>query len=1114
MKKEINMNSIKYVFQLVLICLPLFVFGQVNSKPSLITGRVYSAEGGELIGVHVLEIDKTNRIVSATITDFSGNFSLGIKNPDNSLTIKYVGYKTVVLPIGSKTRFEVKIEESTQIAEVVVSANKMYSDGTFAIPQREISGAVQKINTKEFEGLSVSSIDDALQGRIAGLDIVGNSGNLGSGSTLRIRGTSSINSNAEPLIVVNDVPFENNISTSFDYTTANQEQFANLLNISPDDIEEILVLKDGASAAIWGSRGANGVISIKTKKGIKGPTRVQYSYRFSGKMQPAGLEMLSGNDYTMMMKQAYFNSYQNEADANKPEFNYNPSFSEYENFNNNTNWVKAITQYGITHDHNITLSGGEDKIRFRMSLGYYDESGTIIQQNLRRLTGRTNLEYQVSDRIKFTTDFSITQTNNHKNLAYDVGDSYNTENLLSMAYRKMPNVSIYEQDQFGNNTSNFYNIPQSSTLDASQRDLLNPVALAYLGKNNEKNLRIIPTFRLQYDILDPNITTLRYNGYVSFDVDNQGISRFLPREVTSKNWDDETVNRSYGKDAESMSIYADQNITWVPKIGEDHDLMLYASWQLSTVNSRSQEFEESGLASSVITDPTVPGNERSFRNGFGQRRTMGLLGRVHYTYMSRYILDLSLRRDADTRFGSNNRWGNFPATSIKWILSDEDFMASTQSWLSELGIRAGYGVVGNTPSRDYLYYSRYDGDWGSYGNNYIDISTVKPTSVMLANLKWEKSTSKNLGFDMSLFDYKCNIDFNVYKKRTEDLLFENQSIPGSSGFSSLDYINAGVMDNTGWEFNFSTNKLLKTKEWTFDVNLNLSNYMNEIISLSQTFLNAYNSNFSYTNGTYLSRLQEGNALGSIYGFRYKGVYQYDKYVAGREGTSPVARNAAGDVIADSKGNPFPMHFAYGTTSSYVFRGGDAIYEDINHDGSIDELDIVYLGNSNPKVNGGFGATIKYKNFSVNTFFNFRYGNKILNKARMDAENMMTNNNQSVAVNWRWRKDGDVTEIPRALYNYGFNSLGSDRYVEDGSFLRLKYLTFSYELEKKMLKELKLNQMNFYLTLNNLVTFTKYTGVDPEVSINMNPGYGLIGVSTDNNKTPRAQYFTFGVTVVL
>ena len=1105
------MNKLKYILPILLICLPTFLFGQADQ--SVITGNVFSDLDGGLVGVQVLEIDKNDRAISATTTDFSGNFSLQIKNSSNKLRIVYVGFNTQNLPIGSKRKFDIKLEENTILDEVVITAKAMHSDGTFSIPQREVSGAVQRLNTAELQGVSVPSIDDALQGRIAGLDIVGNSGNLGSGSTLRIRGTTSINSNSEPLIVVNDVPYENNITSSFDYSTADQEQYANLLNINPDDIEEITVLKDGASAAIWGSKGANGVICIRTKKGVKGPTRVQYSYRFSGNKQPKGLKMLNGDDYTMMMKQAYFNPKQDEAAAtNKPEFNYDPTFSEYENFNNNTDWVDAITQYGFTHDHNLVVSGGGDKANFRASFGYYTQSGTVIKQNLDRITSRMNFEYSVSDRMRFSTDFAITYTDNKKNLASDVGDAYNTENLLSMAYRKMPNVSIYQQDSRGNDTDDFYTILQSSQLDASQRDLLNPVALANLATNNEKNVRIMPKFSLRYDILDPNESMFRYNGYISFDYENRDNLRFLPREVTTKSWSDETVNRSYGNESESLSIYSDQNLTYSPTLGDKHSLMLYASWQLSTVNSQYQEFQRYGLASSETTDPTLPGFDKTFKNGSEERRTMGLLGRVHYTFLERYILDLSIRRDADTRFGPNNRWGNFPAVSAKWIMSDESFMESTKSWLSEFGVRVSYGVVGNAPNKNYLYFSRYNGDWGDYGNNYIDIPTVKPTSVKLADLKWETSTSYNLGFDLSLFNFKYNMDFNVYRKRTKDLLFENQSIPSSSGFSSLEFINGGTMDNNGWEFNLTTNRMIKSGDWTFDVNLNLSNYVNEMVSLSQTFVNAYNTEFTYENGKYLSRIQEGNSLGSIYGFRYKGVYQYDKYVEGREGTSPFARDESGNVITDSNGNPVPMYFAYGTTSAHVFRGGDAIYEDINHDGSIDELDIVYLGNSNPKLNGGFGATLRYKNFSMNAFFNFRYGNKILNKARMNAENMYNDDNQSVAVNWRWRKDGDITEMPRALYKYGYNWLPSDRYVEDGSFLRFKQLTFGYDFDKNAIKSLNLNQLNLYLTLNNLVTFTKYNGVDPEISPNMNPAYGLIGVSEDNSKTPRAQYFTLGVTV--
>ncbi len=1118
----------KYIFLIILFCLPTLSFGQ---EKLIITGNVSSEMDGEIIGAHVLEVDKNDRTISATVTDYSGNFSLDIKNPNNNLQVRYVGYKKVTLPIGSKRVFNINMESSTELTEVVVKGKAMHSDGTFAIPQREISGAVQKINTKEFQGLSVASIDDALQGRIAGLDIVGNSGNLGSGSTLRIRGTSSINANSQPLIVVNDVPFENNLSTTFDFTTANQEQYANLLSISPDDIEEITVLKDGSSAAIWGSRGANGVISIKTKRGAKGPTKVQYSYRFSGKRQPKGIEMLNGDDYTMMMKQAYFNPRQDENAVNgRPEYNYVPTFSAYEQFNNNTDWVDAVSQYGITNDQNLTVSGGGEKARFRISLGYFDETGVVIEQRLKRYTTRMSLDYYVSTRIKFGSEFAVTYIDNNKNYARDGSDTYNTENLLTMAYKKMPNVSIYEQDAYGNDTKFFYAIPQRypdinprtgsfyEELPSSQKDLLNPVALAKLATNDEKKVSIEPTLSLQYDILDPNESLLRYKGYVAFKIENQDLYRFLPREVTSYDWNHRWVNNAYNRESEAVTVQSDQNLTWTPKLTEQHDLTLYGSWQFSTVNSRDQEFETYGIPSSENMDPTVPGNRIALKNPVEQRRTMAFLARLHYAFKERYILDMSFRRDADSRFGNNNRWGNFPAISGKWIASDETFMESTKSWMSELGFRAGYGVTGNPPNYNYLYFSRYDGRWGDQGGRYIDLSTIKPTSVQLADLRWERISSFNAGIDLSLFDFKYTANFNVYKRKTEDLLYPGQSIPSSSGFGSLAYVNAGRMDNTGWELYLSTNKMLKFNDWTIDVNLNLSNQVNKIISLSESYLNSYNKEFNYRNGpdSYMSRIQEGNALGSIYGFRYKGVYQYDKYDPDFSGTSPYARDPSGNVILDNNGNPVPMYFGYGTgTPNYRFRGGDAIYEDINHDGTIDELDIVYLGNSNPKVSGGFGATVRYKNFTMNAFFVFRSGGKILNRARMEAEGMYNNNNQSIAVNWRWRKEGDLREIPRALYDFGgttYNSLASDRYVEDGSFLRFKYLTFIYDFDREMLKPLKLSQLNLSLSLNNLLTFTKYTGVDPEISPNMNPNDGLLGVSTDKNSTPRAQYFTLGVTV--
>lgn len=1072
----------------------------------VITGHVGETDG-DIIGGSIIEQDKNGRIVSSTVTDLNGNFSLSIKNPDNKLKVSYIGYKTILTNIKDKRRFDLTmIDDSHVVQEVQVTAKRLHNDGTFPIPEREVSGATQSINMKAFEGMSVASVDDALQGRIAGLDIVANSGDLGSGSSLRVRGTTSINSNSNPLILLNDIPFDSNLDASFDYNNATNDQFASLLSISPSDIEDITVLKDGAACAIWGSRGANGIISIHTKKGVTGPTRVSYSYRFSGSWQPAGIKMLNGDDYTMLMKQAYFNRNQDESECNIPEFNYDPTFSEYQQYNNNTDWVKEVSQFGLTHDHSLAVSGGGTKAKFRASLGYYSQTGTVIEQKMDRLSTRMNLEYQVSDRLKFISDFSMTYTDNNKN--YEQSYQGGNIGLLDNAYRKMPNLTVYRKDQYGNLTDTYYNIREDAHISSEQKELLNPVALAHLAKNVQKNMRIIPTLRIQYDFIEPSdYQRLRYNGYITFDIENNKYNKFLPKEIVPKSWLNTDINRAEDQEQEGLTIMTDQNITWQPNFGKNHSLMLYGSWQLTSGSSQYQQFQTYGSASEAIGSGTAGANQSYTASGSAQWRSMAVLGRMHYALLGRYILDGTIRWDGSSRFGSNNRWGCFPSVSGKWIISDEKFLASCKSWLSEFSIRGGWGVTGNQPNYEYLYFARYNGSWSTGGNNYNGTATIKPSSIKLDDLKWERSSSYNLGFNLALFDNRVVTDINIYHRRTTDLLFENQSIPSSTGFGSISYINAGTMDNNGWELNIYTNNLIKAGKWVIDFNGNLSNYNNTIKDLDDNVLASYNGDFDYNNGSYLSRVQVGNSFGSIYGFRYKGVYQYDKYVEGRSGTCPVVRDAQGNVIKDSYGEAVPMYFAYGTTNARKFRGGDAIYEDINHDGTIDELDIVYLGNCNPKINGGFGFTVKYnKRLSLNAFFNFRYGNKVINYARMYAENMYSNDNQSIAVNWRWRKDGDLTEMPRALYQDGRNWLGSDRFVEDGSFLRFKQLTLNYTFDQKMLKSFGLNQLGLSFTLNNILTFTKYTGVDPEISPNNQ------GICADYSKTPRSKYFTLGVTV--
>ncbi|NCB68932.1 MAG: SusC/RagA family TonB-linked outer membrane protein [Bacteroidia bacterium] len=1088
MKELVN----KILILLAISLSALSVFAQ-NASDNIIRGKVYSALEGGLIGANVIEIDQNNRIYSSAVTDYNGDFSMKIKNTANKLKVSYVGYNTQVVSIGTKRVFNFNMVDAMTIKEVTISAKKTTNNGTLDIPTREISMAMQTISTKEFEGLSVVSVDDALQGRISGLDIVSNSGDAGSGSSMRIRGITSINSSSEPLIVLNGVIFETPAAADFEFATANQEQFADLLSVNVDDIESITVLKDAASTAVWGSRGANGVISIVTKKGIRGKTRVQYSYRFSGAVQPRGMKMLTGDDYTMLLKESYFNPTQSDRTANIRELNYDPTFSEYENFNNNTDWVKAVTQFGSTHDHYVQLSGGGDRARFLVSGGYYNQTGSVIGQNLKRYSTRINLDYNVSDRIRFSSEFSFTDTNNKQN--YD--------GLLGIAYRIMPNMSIYAQDAQGNNTDRYYKmLPNASNQLDDQKDLRNPVASANLATKLTRSVRILPTFRIQYDLLDPQETMLRYKAYVSFDVNNGSTYSFLPKELSTSNWTGGDINASNTYDNRNLSISTDNNLTWIPKIkNKDHSVMLYGSFQLGTNSSRYQSISAYGTPTGPITGATAGGNINNFSTGPGQGRWMAYMFMAHYVLFDKYVADITVRRDGSTKFGDDRKWGTFPGLSFAWNIADEKFMDFSDKWLSTFKLRPSWGITGNQPGGEYLFYSLY-----SAYSSYVDIPTIRPENIQLTDLRWEKVSSFNYGIDLGFLEDSYTMDFNYYSKRTEDMLFANLAIPSTAGYGSLSYQNAGIMDNIGWELNMNANKIIRAGDFSMGVSLNFSNYVNTIIDLKQSILDSYNKDFDYSNGSYLTRIQENNSFGSIYGFRYKGVYQYSEYEPGREGTSPFALDENGTIIRNASGDPVRMTFAAGESSEYKFNGGDAIYEDINHDGNINELDIVYLGNSNPLFNGGLSVKFNYKRFSANIFSNFRVGNKVVNRGRMLAENMYSNNNQSASVNWRWRKDGDVTSIPRALYQSGYNWLGSDRYVEDGSFFRVKNLQVNYMLDPAKLKPYHINSLNLYLTINNLLTFSKYSGVDPEV------GYGSLGVSTDNSQTPRSRSFTAGISV--
>ena len=1095
-----------------------------------------SDEMGGLMGATVCEIDGNDRIINSAVTDLNGNFTMKVKSTKDKIRFSYVGMKTQVMAI-NKTTYNIRMSSATTLKEVTVKSKKRAQGNGLPIPERELSYATQTISMKEFEGLGITSVDEALQGRIAGLDIIGNSGDLGSGSTMRLRGVSSLSSltDSNPLIVVDGNIREVNLD-DFDLAGANNEKFAELLNINPEDIADIRVLKDAASCAVYGSQGGNGVIELTTKRGVRGKPKLTYSLKLTGTYQPKGYDLLTGDDYTMMLKEAYFNPSQDDNASNIPELNYlddTGGFADWRQYRANTDWRDAVTQWGLRQNHYVTISGGGEKASFRIGGGFDHETGTIIEQKLNRFSTRVALDYNISERIRVSTNFALTYTKNKMN--YD--------GLLAIAQKKMPNMSIYEIDpDTGLETDVYYTMPRTGTYIGSvefkddQRSYVNPVASAYLAKNQRRTYDMSPELVIQYRLLglQEDQHRLDYRGSVYMNIFNQYDDKFYPWELTPIFYQD-GVNTSYTGSSKSVSFNTKQMLTFTPAFAnKDHQAMVMAKMELTSGSSSGQSTSSNGLATGVEI-PSAGGLNYAPGSWYNQWRSLYYTLSTHYAYKERYIADFTVRVDGTTKFGPGNRWGYFPSASVKWIVSDEPWMQKLKPVLSMFAIRPGWALGGNQPNQNYLYTSKY----GST-SRYIDMTAMAPLNIRLTDLKWQKKSEFNGGIDLAFLDDRLKLTIEAYYSTVTDMLMPNMRIPSNSGFTTVPYHNEGKMRNMGWEFHISTNKFIKKGKFYMDMNANFGNNRNEIIEMDEYILDNLNSTYGYANGEYLRRVQLHNPFGAIYGFKYKGVFTHNyntfvnlnlsdaEYKQFTEGTlpdewytehgwtkqpysAPVAVNADGELIRDANGQPLRMMYNYtndATGKNYRFNGGDAIYEDANNDGQINALDICYLGSSLPKLTGGFGFSFNYGDWRLSTQFTYRVGNKILNLARLDLESMIYNNNQSQAVNYRWRKEGDVTTVPRAMHgeNAAYNSLVSDRYVEDGSYLRMSYAQLSYAIKKKYLKWIGLNRISLYASINNPFVITKYSGVDPDIS---QSGYDP---AIDRAQTPRSRSYTLGLTV--
>ncbi|WP_421939007.1 SusC/RagA family TonB-linked outer membrane protein [Pedobacter sp.] len=1077
----------KYTFHIGMLMCCLLISAIASAQQiNYVRGKIIDKKDKQpIIGASVVLVDKDRRVVKGVSSDIDGNYALPVADKTLRIAVSYIGYKSTSPLAIDKAVINFQLEPAdNQMDEVqIVSRAKSDNGSGMRIDKRDQTSAVGTINTKELEDMQAASIDQALQGRLAGLDIAASSGDPGAPMQIRIRGTSSINGAVDPLIVVDGMPYDITIPSDFNFATSDENNYGQLLNIAPSDIAEISVLKDAAATAVWGSRAANGVLVIKTKRGSLGPPSISYNFKGSYSKQPSAIPMLNGNQYSSLILEEFYNAgrqFSTSDFAKQFQYDKNDPYNYY-NFSNNTDWLDAITRIGYLQDHNLSISGGGEKARYRASLNYFNQQGTTRGTSLGRLSARVNLDYQVSNKIQFSADIVYTHINNENLYSSRVRD---------VAYNKMPNQAVYEYDEYGNLTSNYFS--PAATAQGTYSGTYNPLAMVMAASNNQLGERVIPKFGLQYQIVPDR---LRLNANFQADINNTKVNTFLPQIATGRPFTETVVNAAGDSDGDAFTMATNVSLSYTPELGKKHDLIAFARFDSYDSRRTGQGMFSSNTASSYLADPSIDGRTNatgSAYSSYAQTRSVGLLLNAQYKFLDRYIFNAGIRGDGNSKFGPNNRYGIFPSASVRWRVSGEPFMKSTEKFIDDLSFRASYGIVGNAPRNDYSYFNTYQ----NYGFSYLGTSGVYPTNIELSDLRWEKVGQSNVGLSVQLFKQKLNVDIDVYRKRTTDMFYPGIQIPSYNGYNGVD-MNVGTMDNQGWEFNVNYTPV-KSKKLRVDVNFNISHNENIIREIDPLYPRENNGKIT-NNNTFKVYIQEGNPFGSFYGFKYKGVY--------KDLGSTIALDENGNQIVGPNGEKVYMRFAY-PSIDYVFQPGDAMYEDINHDGNIDYKDVVYLGNGNPNLTGGFGTNITINgNIRFGANFTFRTGYQIINGTKITTTNMYGFNNQSTAVLRRWKTEGDITDMPRATYGTGYNFLGSDRYVEDGSYLRLRSLTMKYDFGKNFVKRIGMKGISANIMVENILTFTKYTGQDPEVPVRLSAFSTVI----DNSTTPPIKTVTLGLT---
>ena len=1003
----------------------------VAAQDRTISGRVSDQTSGEgLPGVTVL-LKGTSTGVSSNA---DGAYSLSVPAAGGTLTFSSVNYTSLDVFIGSSNVVNASLAvDAKQLNEVVVvgygSQNKTL-----------ITGAVTSVDAKQFEGQPVAGLDQVLQGRASGVQVTANSGTPGGGISVRIRGNNSIAGGSDPLYVVDGVPIN---TGSYSSIGAGNQQLNALSDINPNDIASIEVLKDASAAAIYGSRAANGVVLVTTKRGKSGRTKVDFNYYTGVQQTIKRADILNGQE-----AQDLLNEMRTNVGLAPRYVAANPSAALNQSLftGANTNWQDEIFRDARISNYTATVSGGDAKTKFLLSGTFFDQDGIIIGSGFKRGSGRLNIDHNISDRVKVGTNLTLSRS-----LANRINNDNNINGVLSAA------VLLGSQTPV-RNANGTYGFDRFSSVE-------NPVAAATEPFFEARNGRLIGNVFAEVEpIKDLRIRTSFGADYLTLKED-----LFLPSVLQAG-----SAARGSGRsnNRSDISWLNETTANYSRTFNDDHNVsfLVGASIQKALqegITAFATNFPGNAIrqlsAGSVKSDASSDATQWSLVSGFS---------RLGYDFRGKYILSATIRRDGSSRFGVNNQFGVFPAASVAWRVSEEAFLKDN-TIISELKVRGGYGQTGNFEIGNFASLGLF-----GVGANYLQQPGLAPTQIPNPNLTWEKSAEFNVGADLGLFDNRVLIAANAFVRNANELLL-NRQLPLTSGFGAVTQ-NIGSLRNRGLEFELTTQNV-KTADFTWTTNFNISLIRNTVTSLvnNQAFL-----------APFANRVEVGAPLGSFFGFQVDRIFQSTDEIAA---LNAEARRRTGNANAVYQANAAP---------------GDIKFLDYDGNGVITAADQKLIGSAQPNSFGGLNNTLAYKGIDLSFFLQFVSGNEIYNNTRAFAEGMNGQFGQFGSVRDRWTPTNTDTDIPRAAFgDPNNNRRTSTRFIEDGSYLRLKTLTLGYSLPANIVRMARLQSARIYIAGQNLLTFTKYQGLDPEVNTFSGSN---ISLGTDFLTFPQARTVQVGV----